>query len=103
MDKKMLLEKLVLHEQECEGNYYFPSEAVCTKGFVDKFGDVVSELVDEALSLINDTYKNPDWLQVFYYGNRKFWVISDLERGAEVEAYNVLKKLYVIFMLPEEY
>jgi hypothetical protein len=99
----MLLEKLVLQEQECEGNYNFHSETVCTKGFINKFGDIVPELVGEALSLINATYENPDWIQVFYYGDRKFWVISDFERGTEVEIYNGLKKLYVIFMLPEEY
>jgi hypothetical protein len=99
----MLLEKLVLQEQECEGSYIFHSEPICTKGFIDKFGDIASELVDEALLLISITYENPDWLQVFYYGDRKFWVISDFERSTNVENYNEIKKLYVIFMLPEEY
>lgn len=103
MGKRMLLEKLELQKQECEGNYNFHSESVCTKGFINKFGDIASELVDEALSLINVTYENPDWLQVFYYGDSKFWVISDFERGTEIENYNGYKKLCVIFMLPEEY
>ncbi len=99
----MLLENLVLQEQECEGNYNFHSEPVCTKGFIERFGDIASELVYEALALINDTYQNPDWLQVFYYGNKKFWVISDFKRDVKVENYKGLKNLYVIFMLPEEY
>lgn len=99
----MLEQKLLLQEQECEGNYDFTCQSLCTKGFMSKFESIISELADETLRLINETYEKPDRLQVLFYGRTKFWVLANYEKECERCGYKKEADRYVIFMLPEEY
>jgi hypothetical protein len=99
----MLTEKLALEEQECEGNYNFYNKPVCTKGFRELFGEEFLLIIFAAIALINETYENPDYLQVLCYGDKKFWVIADFQKGEKVEDYKDVEYLYVTFLLPEEY
>ena len=98
----MLKNKITLQEQECEGSYDFHCKTSCTKGFLELFGDESLELTEVTLCLINNKYKNPDWMQVIYYGDKKFYVIAEYERNVMKET-DSDKKNYVTFMLPSEY
>ncbi len=99
----MLTEKLVLEEQECEGNFNFNNKPVCTKKFQELFGEDSSLIIFAAIALINETYENPDYIQVFCYGDKKFWVIAKFQKDERVEDYKNIEYLYVTFLLPEEY
>ena len=95
--------ELTLLPQETVGNYNFQLRLLCTRGFVNAFGNEFSVLVINALAMIQATYHNPDYLQVFQYKGTKFYCISEFEKGSTATDYDGLDALYVTFLLPEEY
>lgn len=94
-------------EQEEEGNYRFCGIiAVCTANFKNTFGEETKELIEESLRMILEQEENPDYLQVFYYGDRKFYAISDFSWDTALEEIQNLTGIelpVVTFLLPEDY
>lgn len=99
----MVLNDITLKPQECTGNYNFSCRPVFTRGFLQQFGDDAVKLALMALKLVNNTYKDPDRLQVLTYQGNTFWILADFERGAKAEDYEDIQYLYVTFLLPDEY
>lgn len=101
---KMLKSKLILQEQEQEGDYKFTGvNLLATSNFVNTFLEEHGELMIRAICMINMTYENPDYLQVFVYGDKKFYVIADFTRDAKLEDYEDIEYFYVTFLMPEDY
>ncbi len=100
----MLRHELKMLKQERRGDYKFRGVVpMATIGFRETFGDEWKEIILVALHKINTERKNPDYLQRFEYDNKKFWVISDFERGARLEDYVGVDYFYVTFLMPEDY
>lgn len=100
----MLRNKLELLPQECNGNYLFSNVKACvTPSFLDTFGQEATTIMLLAQSMIVDTYENPDWLQVFRYGDTKFWCMSGFEKGNKPSDYDDTEFFYITFMLPCDY
>ncbi len=53
------------------------------------FGEEWREIVLRALHKINTEQKNPDYLQRFSYGGKRFWVIVDFKEGAKFKPFRV--------------
>lgn len=82
----MLKGKVILNEQETEGNYDFSiTEKYMTKGFQDTFGNEATQIAFIAISLIMEHYPtNADYFQTFRYiypdgAESKFWIIHDMD------------------------
>lgn len=88
--------KVILNEQEQEGNYDFSiTEKYMTAGFQNSFGEEAVLIAFTAVSLIMETYPdNADYLQTFKYvwpngRETRFWIIHDYD--------------HYTLLLPEEY
>lgn len=65
---------LKLYQQEYPGDYAFRNVRVAaSRGFVNAFEDCYMNLVRKCLEMLPE---NPDYLQVFTYRERKFYLIS---------------------------
>lgn len=101
----LLKHKLIHHEQECEGDYWFKGANIFyTPGFGSEFGDELSELILVSLELIEEL-EHPDYLQSFTYNNIKYWVISDYDKTCSAEWIKEQNGVgpVVTFLLPSEY
>ena len=94
--------EITLYPQEQEGNYNFHVRPMVTRGFQSLFGDLTVLLVQNCLTMIDECYEKPDYLQVFSYEGTKFYCIADFERGAVASDYEGIPYLYVTFLLLEE-
>ena len=88
--EKMLRYELKMLKQEQKGNYKFNGVVpVATRNFALTFGEEWREIVLRALHKINTEQKNPDYLQRFSYGGKRFWVIVDFKEGAKFKPFRV--------------
>lgn len=89
-------EKLVLRNQECNGDYDFTNPKVyMTRGFQHLFGTRTYSIIPSALQEIITTYRDTaDYLQVFdyYFAN-----------GTKQKFYCIHDKSHITFLLPSEY
>lgn len=100
----MLKQELKMLKQERKGNYKFNGVVpVATRNFALTFGEEWREIVLRALHKINIEQKEPDYLQRFDYGDKRFWVIADFKEGARLEDYEGIDYFYVTFLMPEDY
>ena len=102
---QFLKHELKMQEQECEGDYWFDDvQAFCTPGFKNAFKDELLIIMTFALMKINEL-EHPDYLQVFYYNDIKFYVISDYDKSCTREWIKEQTGIgpYVTFLLPSEY
>lgn len=90
-----------LKEQECDGDYNFNVRPVCTKGFLQTFGENTAWLISVSLQMIWKLAR-PDYLQVFTYEKKTYYCISDFREGETAEDYEGIEELYCTFLLPEE-
>lgn len=74
-----------------------------TTGFVNAFGPLCRYLVEVGLDMINQLETEKERVQVFYYGDRKFWVESNWPVGTEKEDYLNPEELGIVFLLPSEH
>lgn len=99
-----LSEKPVLHPQECPGDYLFKGVVtVVTRAFQETFGDETSALCFASLYEILENRDRPDWIQVFTFKGIKYWCISNFREGDKPSDYEGVEKLYITFLLPEDY
>ena len=103
-----------LSPQECSGNYqFFPPRVVltCTPGFAQLFNDgaVIPSVMFTSLQSIQETYKKPDYLQVFHYQEnedsrpQKYWVMYSGAADAVSSSTDEEPEAYITFLLPDEY
>ena len=86
-------QSLTLKPQEQEGTYQFNSQLFATNGFISEFGEEAHMLAFVAVNrIINEIVKvqsGADYLQVFEYNGRRFWIIDDVS--------------HITVLLPSEY
>ena len=103
----MLKHILIKEKQAVAGNYRFNDVlAACTANFYNTFGDETEQIMDSSMILINVLEEHPDRLQVFRYGGKKFYVISDYTYDtplSEIQELTKMKIPVVTFMLPGDY
>lgn len=90
--------KILLMKQEQEGDYDFNGEIMYSSGFSKRFGMNAPQIAKAAVEKIKNTYINPDYLQVCFYDDIKFWVISNSVKTGDKRNIN-----YISIILPEEY
>lgn len=95
----MLNRRLILIEQECEGDYSYNGDFVCTPNFKYIFKEEYMDIAYSALEIIKKTYTHADGIQVFYYGDIMFYVLSQKKVGEKENN----KKRQITFLLPCEY
>jgi hypothetical protein len=98
--------KIEILKQEQEGDYLFLGEGVkpvCTKGFIEAFGDEYIEVAFTSQYLVTETYPNPDYLQKYTYKDITYWCIGEFHKGDTPDMYIDTPFLYITFLLPNEY
>lgn len=98
MESICIWEKILLMNQEQQGDYDFSGEIMYSSGFSKRFGIHAPHIAVAAVEKIKNTYINPDYLQVCFYEDVKFWVISNSVRKGEQRNIN-----HISVILPEEY
>jgi hypothetical protein len=81
---KKLMAEITLQQQETEGDYYQYDNnppITATKGFIETFGDVAPALAYAAVKKVIQTYDKPDYLQVMFYSNVKFYLCDHKDYG----------------------
>lgn len=93
--------RIILNEQECcNQRYEFQNvPIVCTRAFLDTFGDQHPIIIFLALEMLEEKYplKNWDYLQTFSVDGRTFWIISNALQGRHDTGE------HITFLLPSDY
>lgn len=113
MENKSGVVKTLIHkrqeqdEKDFEGfkqDYHFDSLPVyMTVGFHNTFGPLSGQIINACLAMINLMPTEKERIQVFYYGDIKFWVESNWEVGTEKSDYVYPEELGITFLLPSEH
>ena len=83
--------KILLKEQEVQGEYLFTGQVYMTKGFQESFGEDALFVVLHTMALIKERVDLgiADYLQVAFADEVIFWVIDDVD--------------HITFLMPQDY
>lgn len=111
--RKMTKGRLVSHQEQeqdavnfrgVKQEFHFKCLPVyMTKGFFDVFGPLSGAIINDSLALINQISSEKERVQVFVYGCKEYWAISNWEVGTEKSDYVSPEELNITFLLPSEY